>query len=77
VDPSSAIRDILRGVTVPGRPQSPRSRWLAGAGFVASAVAVFACGWLSMQTSDWRLMIVYALLAIVPAVLAGAFARRR
>lgn len=53
------------------------SRWLAQAGFVVSALAAFTCGWLSMQTNDWRLMVVYALVAVGAAALAAAFSRRR
>jgi hypothetical protein len=64
-------------VTTPERPRPPGSRWLAQAGFLASAFALFACGWLGMQTSDWRLMIAYAVLAVGAAALATAFSRRR
>jgi hypothetical protein len=64
-------------VTVPGRPKSTTSRLLAQVGFAASALAVFTCGWLGMRTSDWRLTIAYAVLALGAAALAAAFARRR
>jgi hypothetical protein len=64
-------------VTTPDRPRSPVSRWLAQAGFVASALAVFAGGWLGMQTSDGRLIVLYAALAVGAAALAAAFSRRR
>jgi hypothetical protein len=64
-------------VTAPERPRSPASRWLAQAGFVASALAVFLCGWLGMKTNDWRLMLAYAVLAVGAALLATAFSRRR
>jgi hypothetical protein len=57
--------------------KSPASRWLAQAGFVASALAVFACGWFGMRSDDWRVMVASALLAVVAATLARAFARRR
>ncbi len=53
------------------------SRPLAKAGFLASALAVFTCGWLGMRTNDWRYMILYALLALGAAALATAFSRRR
>ena len=61
----------------PERPRPDVSRWLAQAGFVGSALAVFTCGWLGMQTDDWRRMIVYALLALGAAALATFFSRRR
>jgi hypothetical protein len=63
-------------VTNPEHPRSPRSRWLAQAGFLGSAFALFACGWLGMQTNDWRLMVAYAVLAVGAAALATAFSRR-
>jgi anti-sigma-K factor RskA len=64
-------------VTTPERPRSPTSRRLAQAGFAGSALAVFACGWLGMQTNDWRLIVAYAALAVGAAALATAFSRRR
>jgi NADH:ubiquinone oxidoreductase subunit 4 (subunit M) len=64
-------------VTTPDRPRSATSRRLAQAGFFASALAVFACGWLGMQTNDWRRMVAYAVLAMGAAALATAFSRRR
>jgi len=51
-------------------------RLAARAGFVASAFAVFACGWLAVRTDDWRRMLVYSVLALVAASLASAFSRR-
>jgi hypothetical protein len=64
-------------VTTPERPQPSSSRRLSQAGFIGSALAVFACGWLGMQTNDWRLMIAYAALALGAGALATAFSRRR
>jgi hypothetical protein len=64
-------------VTNPERPRSSGSRTLAQVGFYASAFAVFTCGWLGMRTSDWRFVILYAVLALGAAALAAAFARRR
>jgi hypothetical protein len=58
-------------------PRRPSPRWTAQAGFVASAFAVFICGWLAMKTSDWRLMVLYSALALGAAVLAMAVSRRR
>lgn len=70
-------RGIVLRVTTPERPRSSVSRWLAQAGFVASALVVFICGWLGMKTGDWRLMIVYAAIAFAAAAVATAFTRRR
>jgi hypothetical protein len=61
----------------PGRPPRPPSRFAAQAGFVASAFAVFLCGWLATRTNDWRLMVLYSALAIGAAVIATALTRRR
>lgn len=64
-------------MTTPERPRPSASRTLAQAGFYASALAVFACGWLGMRTNDWRFIILYAGLALGAAALAATFARRR
>jgi hypothetical protein len=64
-------------VAAPHPQKSSGSRRLAQAGFVLSALAVFACGWLGMQTNDWRLIVAYAVLAVGAAALATAFSRRR
>lgn len=58
-----------------GPPERPGRRVAAKAGFVLSAFAVFACGWLAMRTSDWRKIVLYSLLALGAAVLANAFSR--
>jgi hypothetical protein len=57
-------------------PNRPPTRWPVQAAFVASAFAVFICGWLAMKTNDWRLMILYTALAIAAAVIATAVRRR-
>jgi hypothetical protein len=60
----------------PERSSRPPSRFAARAAFVASAFAVFICGWLAMRTNDWRQMVLWSALAIAAAVIATA-ARRR
>jgi hypothetical protein len=63
---------------VPSRPpgsESPLRRLASRAGFVASALAVFTCGWLAMQTSDWRRIVLFSLLAVGAGALATAFSR--
>ncbi len=52
------------------------SRVAAKMGFVASALAVFTCGWLAMRTDDWKRMILFSVLALCAAALASAFSRR-
>jgi hypothetical protein len=47
----------------------------ARAGFVGSALAVFTCGWLAMQSDDWKRMVLFSALALVAAGLASAFSR--
>jgi hypothetical protein len=54
----------------PQRSKSPLPGWASQAGFVASALAVFTCGWLAMHTNDWRLMLLYTVLALGAAALA-------
>jgi hypothetical protein len=46
------------------------------AGFVLAVFAVFACGWLAMQTDDWRRIVLFTVLAGVAGVVATAFKRR-
>jgi hypothetical protein len=60
----------------PERSSRPPPRAAAQAAFVASAFAVFICGWLAMRTSDWRQMVLWSALAIVAAVIATAVRRR-
>jgi hypothetical protein len=60
----------------PERSNRSPSRFVAQAVFVASAFAVFICGWLAMKTNDWRLMVLYSALAIGAAVIATAVRRR-
>jgi hypothetical protein len=47
----------------------------AKAGFIASAFAVFTCGWLAMRSDDWKRMVLFSLLALVAGGLASAFSR--
>jgi hypothetical protein len=54
---------------------SLRRRIAAKAGFVASAFAVFTCGWLAMSTDDWKRMVLFSALALGGAALASAFSR--
>ena len=41
----------------------------------ASALAVFTCGWLSMQATSWPRILIFAVLALVAGMAASAFAR--
>jgi NADH:ubiquinone oxidoreductase subunit 4 (subunit M) len=59
----------------PPAPDTLR-RLSSRAGFLASAFAVFTCGWLAMRTDDWKRMILYSVLALGAAALASAFSRR-
>lgn len=52
------------------------NRTLAKVGVMASAFAVFTCGWLAMQTEDWRRMVLYSVLALGAGAVASAFARQ-
>jgi hypothetical protein len=47
----------------------------AKAGFIASAFAVFTCGWLAMRSDDWKRMVLFSVLALVAGGLASAFSR--
>lgn len=49
---------------------------LARIGMVASALAVFLCGWLAMKTSDWKRIVLFTLMAGGAALVAQAFSRR-
>ena len=40
-----------------------------------SALAVFTCGWFSMQATDWPRILLFAALALVAGMSASAFAR--
>jgi anti-sigma-K factor RskA len=51
-------------------------RALARVGLAASAFLVFACGYLAMQTGDWRRCVPLTLLAGLGGLAASAFARR-
>jgi hypothetical protein len=48
----------------------------ARVGLVASAFAVFASGYLAMQSSDWKRIALFTLVAAVAGLLAQAFSRR-
>ncbi len=76
---SGAEPGYPRGVPTRDRDRAkpPPPRWAAQAGFVASALAVFTCGWLAMHTNDWRLMLLYTVLALGAAALASFASRRR
>ena len=55
--------------------RTPLRRGLAKVGMGASALAVFTCGWLSMQATDWPHIILFAVLALVAGTIASSFAR--
>ena len=52
------------------------SRILARLGFFISVLIVFGCGWLAMQTSDWKRILVLTLLALAAGIVASQFQRR-
>jgi len=56
-------------------PGSP-SRRLPRIGMYASALGVFACGWLAMRTDDWRVIVGLTALAGVAGFAATAFGKR-
>jgi hypothetical protein len=60
----------------PGSSERSFSRVAAKAGFVASAFAVFTCGWFAMRSDDWQRVVLFSVLAIGAAALASAFSRR-
>jgi hypothetical protein len=64
-------------MTAPPAPARQASgRLLARLGVGLSAFAVFTCGWLAMQTDDWRRMLLYSVLALGAGALASGFSRR-
>jgi len=74
----SAIRAYVGGVRTsdPGSSERPSGRVAAKAGFLASAFAVFTCGWLAMRSDDWKQMVLFSVLALGAAALASAFSHR-
>jgi hypothetical protein len=54
----------------------PPRRALYQAGGIASALAIFLCGFLAMHMEDWRAMLGFTLLAAAAGAAASAFARR-
>ncbi len=48
---------------------------LAKAGVMASALAIFLCGWLAMQSEDWPRIVLYSVLALAAGGVAQAFSR--
>ncbi len=57
-------------------PADGAGRALARAGFLASLLAVFLCGWFAMRTEDWRRTLLLSILALVAGTVASQFARR-
>jgi hypothetical protein len=53
----------------------PLSKPAARVGMYVSAFGVFACGWMAMQSSDWRMIVGLTVLAGVAGLAAQAFAR--
>ena len=51
-------------------------RLAARAGVVASALAVFAAGWVAVRSTDWREVVAVTVLAGIAGLLAQAFSRR-
>jgi hypothetical protein len=62
---------------MPPDPPSPRPPLAATLGQVGSAFALFLCGYLAFRSDDWRLTLVFSLLAIGAAILASRFAAAR
>jgi hypothetical protein len=59
------------------QPQrSPAARLAAQIGMYASALGVFACGWMAMRSDDWRVIVGLTALAGVAGVAAQAFSKR-
>jgi hypothetical protein len=56
-------------------PQHSFRRIATKAGFVASAFAVFTCGWLAMRADDWKTIVLFSLLAVGGAALTSVFSR--
>ena len=48
----------------------------ARVGQFVSATIVFGCGWLAIQTSDWKKIIALTLLAGAAGIVASRFQRR-
>jgi len=57
--------------------RSPAARLAATIGMYGSALGVFTCGWLAMQSSDWRVIVGLTALAGVAGIAAQAFSKRR
>ncbi|BDG05514.1 hypothetical protein [Anaeromyxobacter oryzae] len=59
----------------PDPSESGVRRAAAQAGVVASALAVFTCGWLAMRAQEWPRILLYSVLAVGAAALASWFRR--
>lgn len=56
-------------------PRHSFRRIATQAGFVASAFAVFTCGWLAMRADDWKMIVLFSILAVGGAALTSVFSR--
>jgi hypothetical protein len=65
-----------RRAVAPDPKRPPFQQFASRAGFLLSALAVFTCGWLAMQTNDWKRILLFSALAVVAGALAAAFSRR-
>jgi hypothetical protein len=53
----------------------PIPKAAARVGMFASAFGVFVCGWMAMQSSDWKVIVGLTVLAGLAGLAAQAFAR--
>jgi hypothetical protein len=60
---------------MPSDEKPPLSPGLAKVGQVLSAFGLFLCGFLAMQTSDWKQIVLYSVLALGAGVAASIFSR--
>jgi cyanate permease len=61
---------------VPTPGPTPARSLASRAGFIASAFAVFLCGWFAMQTDDWKKMVLFSVLALGAVALTSLFSRQ-
>jgi hypothetical protein len=58
------------------QPGPTLSKTAARIGMYASAFGVFTCGWVAMQSSDWKVIVGLTVLAGLSGLAAQAFAKR-
>ena len=60
---------------MPDPAKPPLGPGLAKVGQLVSAFGLFLCGFLAMQTTDWRKIVLYAVLALGAGLAASIFSR--